>query len=60
MEPDDACSLLAKLSGIKDSEIVRIVAQKLDYQPLALQALPSLSKGYDRTKNRSILAGTNT
>ena len=36
MEPDDACSLLAKLSGIKDSEIVRKVAQKLDYQPLAL------------------------
>ena len=60
MEPDDACSLLAKLSGIKDSEIVRIVAQKLDYQPLALQALPSLSKGYDRTKHRSILAGANT
>ena len=36
MEPDDACSLLAKLSGIKDSELLRKVAQKLDYQPLAL------------------------
>ena len=36
MEPDDACSLLAKVSGIKDSELVRKVAQKLDYQPLAL------------------------
>ena len=36
MEPDDACSLLAKLSGINDNELVRKVAQKLDYQPLAL------------------------
>ena len=36
MEPDDACSLLAKLSGIKDNELLRKVAQKLDYQPLAL------------------------
>ena len=36
MEPDDACFLLAKLSGIKDSELLRKVAQILDYQPLAL------------------------
>ena len=36
MEPDNACFLLAKLSGIKDSEFLRKVAQKLDCQPLAL------------------------
>ena len=36
MEPNDACSLLSKLSGIPDSELVETVAQRLDYQPLAL------------------------
>ena len=36
MEPNDACSLLSKLSGILDSELVGTVAQRLDYQPLAL------------------------
>ena len=36
MEPSDACSLLSKLSGIPDSGLVGTVAQRLDYQPLAL------------------------
>ena len=36
MEPDDARSLLSKLSGVPDSELVGTVAQRLDYQPLAL------------------------
>ena len=36
MEPNDACSLLSKVSGIPDSELVGTVAQRLDYQPLAL------------------------
>ena len=36
MNPDDACSLLVKVSGIQDSELVTKVAQELDYQPLAL------------------------
>ncbi|XP_073259113.1 uncharacterized protein [Porites lutea] len=36
MEPDDARSLLSKLSGIPVSELVGTVAQRLDYQPLAL------------------------
>ncbi|CAH3177319.1 unnamed protein product, partial [Porites lobata] len=36
MEPYDARSLLSKLSGIPDSELVGTVAQRLDYQPLAL------------------------
>ena len=36
MEPTDARSLLSKLSGIPDRELVGTVAQRLDYQPLAL------------------------
>ena len=36
MEPDDARSLLSKLSGIPNSELLGTVAQRLDYQPLAL------------------------
>ncbi|CAH3168698.1 unnamed protein product [Porites evermanni] len=32
----DATSLLAKLSGVFDNELAKNVAQKLDYQPLAL------------------------
>ena len=36
METSDARSLLSKLSGIPDSELVGTVAQRLDYQPLAL------------------------
>ena len=36
MEPRDASCLLAKLSGITESEIESKVAQALDYQPLAL------------------------
>ena len=36
MEPNDARSLLSKLSGIPDSDLLGTVAQRLDYQPLAL------------------------
>ena len=36
MEPADALSLLVNLSGVADSELGTIIAQKLDYQPLAL------------------------
>ena len=36
MNPYDATSLLAKLSGVLDNELAENVAQKLDYQPLAL------------------------
>ena len=36
MDFNDARSLLSKLSGIPDSELVGTVAQRLDYQPLAL------------------------
>ncbi|CAH3019612.1 unnamed protein product, partial [Porites evermanni] len=50
MEPDDACSLLAKLSGIKDNELLRKVAQKLDYQPLALAGAAVFVKGIREDK----------
>ena len=36
MEPDDASSLLARISGITDSTLAGKVAKNLDYQPLAL------------------------
>ncbi|KAL9959596.1 hypothetical protein ACROYT_G032931 [Oculina patagonica] len=36
MDPHDASNLLAKLSGITDSEMENKVAQALDFQPLAL------------------------
>ncbi|CAH3179154.1 unnamed protein product, partial [Porites evermanni] len=36
MEPSDARSLLSKLSGIPDSHLLGTLAQRLDYQPLAL------------------------
>ena len=36
MNPYDATSLLAKLSGVFENELAENVAQKLDYQPLAL------------------------
>ena len=36
MNPDDATSLLAKISGIPKNELAKEVAQKLDFQPLAL------------------------
>ena len=36
MEPDDASSLLARISGITDSTLAEKVAKKLDHQPLAL------------------------
>ena len=36
MDVDDACSLLAMLSGISDCEMGKEAANTLDYQPLAL------------------------
>ena len=44
MESDDACSLLAMLSGIQDSDLVREVAERLDYQPLALAGAATFVK----------------
>ena len=45
MEPKDACSLLAQLSGITDSELEKKVAEKLDYQPLALASAAVYLRG---------------
>ena len=50
MEPDDARSLLSKLSGIPDSELVGTVAQRLDYQPLALAGAAVFVKEIRRNK----------
>ena len=44
MESDDACSLLDVVSGIQDSDLVREVAEKLDYQPLALAGAATFVK----------------
>ena len=38
MKPADAISLLAEISGIPNSELSKKVAEKLDFQPLALAA----------------------
>ena len=44
MKPDDACSLLAILSGIADSDMEMKVAEALDYQPLALASAATYVK----------------
>lgn len=36
MDPYEAISLLTMLAGVADSEVVKEVAQALDFQPLAL------------------------
>ena len=53
MESDDACSLLAKLSGIQDSELEKEVAEKLDYQPLALAGAATFVKEIRQDKASS-------
>ena len=50
MESDDACSLLAMLSGIQDSDLVREVAEKLDCQPLALAGAATFVKEIRQNK----------
>ena len=44
MKPDDACSLLANLSGVADSDMEMKVAEALDYQPLALASAATYVK----------------
>ena len=44
MEPPDATSLLATISGIADDEIAEKVAHALDYQPLALASAATFMK----------------
>ena len=53
MKPDDACSLLADLSGIADSDVERKVAEALDYQPLALASAATYVKELRQCKMAS-------
>ena len=50
MDPSDACSLLSMLSGIPDSELAGTVAQRLDYQPLALASAAVFVKEIQQNK----------
>ncbi|KAL9962134.1 hypothetical protein ACROYT_G031210, partial [Oculina patagonica] len=54
MEPHDASSLLAMLSGMADSEMEKEVAHALDYQPLALASAAT----YVRQVRQSKVAST--
>ena len=51
MEADDACSLLAMLSGFTGSEMQKEVAQALDYQPLALASAAIYVKEVRQSKS---------
>jgi len=51
MDPDEACSLLAMLSGIADSEMEKEVARALDYQPLALASAATFVREVRRSKS---------
>ena len=53
MELADATALLAKLSGISDSEMVKEVARTLDYQPLALASAATFVKQLRKSKASS-------
>ena len=53
MEADDSYSLLAMLSGISDSEMVKEVTLKLDYQPLALASAATYVKQVRQNKEAS-------
>ena len=53
MELSDATALLAKLSGISDSEMETEVARTLDYQPLALASAATFVKQVRESKASS-------
>ena len=53
MEPRDACSVLARLSGIADSDMEINVARALDYQPLALASAATFVKRVRQSKASS-------
>ena len=53
MQAQEACSLLALISGISDSEIGEIVARELDYQPLALASAATYVKQLRQSKRFS-------
>ena len=53
MQSQEACSLLALISGISDSEIEELVARELDYQPLALASAATYVKQLRQSKRSS-------
>ena len=53
MQSQEACSLLALISGISDSEIGELVARELDYQPLALASAATYVKQLRQSKRSS-------
>ena len=53
MDPNDASSLLAMLSGITEGELGKDVAQALDYQPLALASAATYVKQVRQNKASS-------
>ena len=50
LEPRDACSLLANLSGFSDDRMENEVAQALNYQPLALASAATYLRQVRRNK----------
>ncbi|XP_066029452.1 uncharacterized protein [Pocillopora verrucosa] len=53
MQSQEACSLLALISGISDSEMGELVARELDYQPLALASAATYVKQLRQSKRSS-------
>ena len=53
MQSQEACSLLALISGISNSEIGELVARELDYQPLALANAATYVKQLRQSKRFS-------
>ena len=53
MEPGEACSLLAMLSGVVDRDAEKAVAQNLDHQPLALASAATFVKEVRQKKSTS-------
>ena len=53
MQSQEACSLLALISGISDGEIEELVARELDYQPLALASAATYVKQLRQSKRFS-------
>ena len=53
MEPGEACSLLAMLSGLVDRDAEKAVAQNLDHQPLALASAATFVKEVRQNKSTS-------
>ena len=58
MEPNDAVSLIASISGTDDKEMLAKVAEKLDYQPLALVNAATFVKHDCQTSEDPNLAWT--